>query len=203
MSGVAVVMAIAGRRIESSFSQCGVPSLQNTVSRFRAFLLLPSHCLWTFNPNTRSWQESPVRKRKTLLPILRISASHYTTISNTCQQNKSYKNDLCGPCPVLDGTKRVILSTATPFRLCANHEPSFFEHYRKFSSAKLESGVRYFKPWSIMENTAGDLEAKDLFQRRLLPGSERIHAKPFPDNPEYIEYWNSDLFTLAENSLLY
>ena len=34
LPGVAVVKAIAGRRIESFFSQYGVPSLQNMVSRF-------------------------------------------------------------------------------------------------------------------------------------------------------------------------
>ena len=41
------------------------------------------------------------------------------------------------------------------------------------------------KPWGIMDNTPGDLEAKDLFQQQLFPGSDHIHANPFPDNPEY------------------
>jgi len=41
------------------------------------------------------------------------------------------------------------------------------------------------KPWGIMDNTPGDLEAKDLFQHQLFPCSDHIHANPFPDNPEY------------------
>ncbi len=41
------------------------------------------------------------------------------------------------------------------------------------------------KPWGIMDNTPGDLETKDLFQHQLFPGSDHIHANPFPDNPEY------------------
>ncbi len=41
------------------------------------------------------------------------------------------------------------------------------------------------KPWGIMDNTPGDIEAKDLFQHQLFPGSDHIHANPFPDNPEF------------------
>ncbi len=40
------------------------------------------------------------------------------------------------------------------------------------------------KPWGILEPTAGDLEVRDLFQEQLFPGSDHIHQKPFPDNPE-------------------
>jgi hypothetical protein len=40
------------------------------------------------------------------------------------------------------------------------------------------------RPWGIMDNTPGDLETKDLFQQQLFPGSDHIHARPFPDNPE-------------------
>ena len=40
------------------------------------------------------------------------------------------------------------------------------------------------KPWGIMANHPADLETKDLFQRQLFPGSDHIHAKPFPENPE-------------------
>ncbi len=40
------------------------------------------------------------------------------------------------------------------------------------------------KPWGILEPTAGDLEVRDLFQEQLFPGSDHIHHRPFPDNPE-------------------
>jgi len=40
------------------------------------------------------------------------------------------------------------------------------------------------KPWGIMANTPGDLETRDLFQHQLFPGSDHIHARPFPENPE-------------------
>ena len=40
------------------------------------------------------------------------------------------------------------------------------------------------KPWGTMENTAGDLKAKNLFQHQLFPDSDHIHAKPSADNPE-------------------
>lgn len=41
------------------------------------------------------------------------------------------------------------------------------------------------KPWGIMDNNPGDIETRDLFQHQLFPGSDHIHANPFPDNPEY------------------
>jgi len=40
------------------------------------------------------------------------------------------------------------------------------------------------RPWGILEPTPGDLETRDLFQQQLFPGSDHIHSKPFPDNPE-------------------
>lgn len=40
------------------------------------------------------------------------------------------------------------------------------------------------KPWGILEPTAADLELRDLFQEQLFPGSDHIHRRPFPDNPE-------------------
>jgi len=40
------------------------------------------------------------------------------------------------------------------------------------------------KPWGILEPTAGDREVRDLFDHQLFPGSDHIHAKPDPDNPE-------------------
>ena len=40
------------------------------------------------------------------------------------------------------------------------------------------------RPWGIMDNTPGDLETRNLFQQQLFPGSDHIHAHPFPDNPE-------------------
>ncbi|MEZ5326530.1 MAG: hypothetical protein R3F19_15895 [Verrucomicrobiales bacterium] len=40
------------------------------------------------------------------------------------------------------------------------------------------------KPWGILEPTAGDTEVADLFQEQLFPGSDHIHRKPFPENPE-------------------
>jgi hypothetical protein len=40
------------------------------------------------------------------------------------------------------------------------------------------------KPWGILENSPGDLETTDLFQHQLFPGSDHIHANPFPGDPE-------------------
>ena len=40
------------------------------------------------------------------------------------------------------------------------------------------------KPWGILEPTAGDRETRDLFDHQLFPGSDHIHAKPNPENPE-------------------
>jgi len=40
------------------------------------------------------------------------------------------------------------------------------------------------KPWGILPPTAGDREVRDLFDYQLFPGSDHIHANPFPENPE-------------------
>jgi hypothetical protein len=40
------------------------------------------------------------------------------------------------------------------------------------------------KPWGILEPTEGDRQTRDLFDNQLFPGSDHIHAKPFPENPE-------------------
>ncbi len=40
------------------------------------------------------------------------------------------------------------------------------------------------KPWGILKPTPGDREVRDLFDFQLFPGSDHIHANPFPDNPE-------------------
>ena len=40
------------------------------------------------------------------------------------------------------------------------------------------------RPWGILENTPGDLETRDLFQQQLFPGSDHIHTRPDPVNPE-------------------
>ena len=40
------------------------------------------------------------------------------------------------------------------------------------------------RPWGILEPTTGDLEIRDLFQTQLFPGSDIIHHRPNPDNPE-------------------
>lgn len=40
------------------------------------------------------------------------------------------------------------------------------------------------KPWGILEPTPGDRESRDLFDHQLFPGSDPIHAKPDPANPE-------------------
>ena len=40
------------------------------------------------------------------------------------------------------------------------------------------------KPWGILEPTAGDREARDLFDFQLFPGSDHIHTAPDPENPE-------------------
>ncbi len=39
-------------------------------------------------------------------------------------------------------------------------------------------------PWGILENTPGDTEINDLFVWQLYPGSDHIHQRPNPDNPE-------------------
>jgi hypothetical protein len=40
------------------------------------------------------------------------------------------------------------------------------------------------KPWGILDPTPGDRELRDLFDHQLFPGSDHIHARPDPDNPE-------------------
>ncbi|HTA28947.1 MAG TPA: hypothetical protein VK731_00605 [Candidatus Cybelea sp.] len=40
------------------------------------------------------------------------------------------------------------------------------------------------KPWGILEPTVGDRQVRDLFDYQLFPGSDHIHTKPFPENPE-------------------
>jgi hypothetical protein len=40
------------------------------------------------------------------------------------------------------------------------------------------------KPWGILDPTAGDREVRDLFDFQIFPGSDHIHAKPDPANPE-------------------
>jgi len=40
------------------------------------------------------------------------------------------------------------------------------------------------KPWGILDPTPGDRELRDLFDHQLFPGSDHIHAKPDPANPE-------------------
>ncbi len=40
------------------------------------------------------------------------------------------------------------------------------------------------KPWGILDPTPGDRELRDLFDVQLFPGSDHIHVKPDPDNPE-------------------
>jgi hypothetical protein len=40
------------------------------------------------------------------------------------------------------------------------------------------------RPWGILENTPGDTEINDLFVSQLYPGSDHIHHRPNPDNPE-------------------
>jgi hypothetical protein len=40
------------------------------------------------------------------------------------------------------------------------------------------------KPWGILEPTAGDRQVRDLFDYQLFPGSDHIHRKPDPENPE-------------------
>jgi len=40
------------------------------------------------------------------------------------------------------------------------------------------------KPWGILEPTPGDTEVRDLFDHQLFPGSDHIHTKPDPENPE-------------------
>jgi hypothetical protein len=40
------------------------------------------------------------------------------------------------------------------------------------------------KPWGILKPTAGDRELRDLFDQQLFPGSDHIHARLDPVNPE-------------------
>ena len=40
------------------------------------------------------------------------------------------------------------------------------------------------KPWGILEPTPGDRQVRDLFDHQLFPGSDHIHHKPDPANPE-------------------
>lgn len=40
------------------------------------------------------------------------------------------------------------------------------------------------KPWGILKPTEGDRETRDLFDFQLFPGSDHIHVKPDPINPE-------------------
>ena len=40
------------------------------------------------------------------------------------------------------------------------------------------------KPWGILKPTEGDRQTRDLFDHQLFPGSDGIHQKPDPTNPE-------------------
>ena len=40
------------------------------------------------------------------------------------------------------------------------------------------------KPWGILTPTVGDRQLRDLFDYQLFPGSDHIHQKPDPANPE-------------------
>jgi hypothetical protein len=40
------------------------------------------------------------------------------------------------------------------------------------------------EPWGILKPTDGDRETRDLFDSQLFPGSDHIHRKPDPVNPE-------------------
>jgi len=40
------------------------------------------------------------------------------------------------------------------------------------------------KPWGILEPTPADRELRDLFDHQLFPGSDHIHSRPDPANPE-------------------
>lgn len=40
------------------------------------------------------------------------------------------------------------------------------------------------KPWGILTPTPGDSEVRDLFDHQLFPGSDHIHNRPDPENPE-------------------
>jgi hypothetical protein len=40
------------------------------------------------------------------------------------------------------------------------------------------------KPWGILEPTKGDRQVRDLFDHQLFPGSDHIHQRPDPQNPE-------------------
>jgi hypothetical protein len=40
------------------------------------------------------------------------------------------------------------------------------------------------RPWGILDKTPGDQETYDLLEQQLFPGSDHIHSKPDPQNPE-------------------
>jgi hypothetical protein len=40
------------------------------------------------------------------------------------------------------------------------------------------------KPWGILKPTVGDREARDLFDQQIFPGSDHIHSRADPANPE-------------------
>lgn len=40
------------------------------------------------------------------------------------------------------------------------------------------------RPWGTLENTPGDRETRDLFQHQLFAGSDHIHTRADPSNPE-------------------
>lgn len=40
------------------------------------------------------------------------------------------------------------------------------------------------KPWGILEPTASDRQVRDLFDHQIFPGSDHIHQRPDPANPE-------------------
>lgn len=40
------------------------------------------------------------------------------------------------------------------------------------------------KPWGILQPTEGDRQVRDLFDCQLFPGSDHIHHRPPPQNPE-------------------
>ncbi len=65
------------------------------------------------------------------------------------------------------------------------------------------------RPWGILEPTAGDREARDLFDHQLFPGADHIHQAPDADNPEssylrptpYGEIFDVLLSNVSENRL--
>jgi hypothetical protein len=40
------------------------------------------------------------------------------------------------------------------------------------------------KPWGFLKPTTGDRQVRDLFDHQLFPGSDHIHRRPDPGNPE-------------------